>query len=75
MPKSDKDDQIQVEQVFGFHPYLWQICIIHAIFNGKDVIKIGLCVAEMETGILLDQPQELSFVCLYPCSKGPFLSL
>src|ERR1700728_4636556 len=31
MPKSDKDVQTQVEQVFGFCPCLWQIHIVCAI--------------------------------------------
>jgi len=36
MPKSDEDIQIQVEQVFGFHPCFWQIhgCPYHACWQG-----------------------------------------
>jgi superfamily II DNA helicase RecQ len=41
MPKSDEDVQIQVEQVFGFRPCLWQIRVVHAILAGKDVIPIA----------------------------------
>ena len=41
MPESDEDVQIQVEQIFGFCACLWQICIVHAILDGKDVITIA----------------------------------
>ena len=41
MPESDEDVQIQVEQVFGFGPCLWQICVIRAILAGNDVITIA----------------------------------
>jgi hypothetical protein len=40
MPESDKYVQIWVEQVFGFRPCLWQICIVSAILDGNDVITI-----------------------------------
>ena len=41
MPESDEDVQIQVEQVFGFRPCLWQIRVVRAILDGKDVITIA----------------------------------
>ena len=41
MPESDEDVQIQVEQVFGFRPCLWQIRVVRAILAGKDVIPIA----------------------------------
>ena len=39
MPQSDEDVQIQVEQVFGFCPHLWQICVVCAILTGKDELQ------------------------------------
>ena len=42
MPESDEDVQIQVKQVFGFRPCLWQICVVHAILTGNNVITIAL---------------------------------
>ena len=41
MPESDKDVQIQVEQVCGFCPCLWQIHVVRAILDGNDVITIA----------------------------------
>ena len=41
MPESDENVQIQVEQVFGFRPCLWQIRVVRAILAGEDVITIA----------------------------------
>jgi len=40
MPESDKEVQRQVEEVFGFKPCLWQICVVRAVLVGEDVITI-----------------------------------
>jgi hypothetical protein len=39
MPDNDKEVQKHVEEVFGFHPCLWQIQVVHAIL-ADDVITI-----------------------------------
>ena len=36
MPESDKEVQRQVEEVFGFKPCFWQICVVHAILAGEE---------------------------------------
>ena len=41
MPESDEEVQRQVEEVFGFKPCLWQICVIQAVLAGKDVIIVA----------------------------------
>jgi superfamily II DNA helicase RecQ len=41
MPENDEEDQKHIEEVFGFHPYLWQIQVVHAILTGDDVITIA----------------------------------
>jgi superfamily II DNA helicase RecQ len=41
MPESDAEVQKQVQAVFGYHPCLWQIHVLHAVLDGKDVITIA----------------------------------
>ena len=41
MPESDKEVQRQVEEVFGFKPCLWQICVVRAVLAGEDVITVA----------------------------------
>ena len=40
MPE-DKEVWNQVEAAFGVHPCLWQICVIHAVLAGDNVITIA----------------------------------
>ena len=41
MPKSDEEVQRQVEEVFGFKPCLWQICVVRTVLAGEDVITVA----------------------------------
>ena len=41
MPNTDEEAQKQVLEAFGIHACLWQICVVHAILNGEDVITIS----------------------------------
>ena len=40
MPESDWEVQERVKEVFGFTPCLWQICVVHAILTGNNMITI-----------------------------------
>jgi len=41
MPHSDEQAQRQIFEAFGICACLWQICVVWAILNGKDVITIA----------------------------------
>ena len=41
MPESDEEVQRRVEEVFGFKPCLWQICVARAVLAGEDVITVA----------------------------------
>jgi superfamily II DNA helicase RecQ len=41
MPESDEEVQSQVEEVFGFKPWLWQIRVVRAVLAGEDVITVA----------------------------------
>ena len=41
LPETDWEVQEKVKEVFGFAPCLWQICVIHTVLNGDNVITIA----------------------------------
>ncbi|KAF8868487.1 hypothetical protein CPB85DRAFT_1425613 [Mucidula mucida] len=41
MPESDEKAQDMVEEAFGVRPCLWQLKVVRAILEGKDVVTIA----------------------------------